>query len=217
MKTLNSKDKKKNTSSIKKDFKKIQKRISKKEAEECEVCVDAEVAEGAVITKEDKQKASTYSEKTIDYYLNPRNLGKIENASGIGFAKNPVCGDITTFYIKIENDKKTKKEIIKDIKFQTLGCVAAVSSASITTELVREKPLSFAKNLNKEKIMNSLENLPKVKRHCSELAIRALDNAIKDYENKKLKIKSNNKKHTKLKNKQSILFSKKNKLNSKKN
>lgn len=121
-----------------------------------------------------------YSKKVIEYFTNPRNLGSIDNADGIGTVTNPVCGDKTTVYIKVE--KKRKKDYIKDIKFETLGCAAAIATSSIATELVKGKSLEQAKKIKKEMILKKLGGLPAPKIHCSILALDALFKAIEDYE-----------------------------------
>lgn len=128
-----------------------------------------------------------YSKKVMQHFLKPKNMGKIKNPDGIGKAGNPVCGDVMYIYIKIGKRKKRKKneEYIKDIKFETLGCAAAIAVSSILTEIVKGKSLDEAKKINNNKIVKALGGLPKEKFHCSLLGREALLNAIKNYEKKK--------------------------------
>ncbi|MEM1577459.1 MAG: iron-sulfur cluster assembly scaffold protein [Candidatus Pacearchaeota archaeon] len=128
-----------------------------------------------------------YSKKVMQHFLKPKNMGKIKNPDGIGKAGNPVCGDVMYIYIKIGKRKKRKKneEYIKDIKFETLGCAAAIAVSSILTEMVKGKSLDEAKKINNNKIVKALGGLPKEKFHCSLLGREALLNAIKNYEKKK--------------------------------
>jgi nitrogen fixation NifU-like protein len=121
-----------------------------------------------------------YSEKVMEHFSNPRNIGEIENANGVGEVGNPVCGDMMSFYIKVENDK------IADIKFKTFGCVAAIAVSSMVSEMAMGKTLDEAKNITKKSVAESLDGLPKEKMHCSNLGADALAKAIEDYENKKL-------------------------------
>ena len=115
------------------------------------------------------------------YFLHPKNMGEIKNADAIGQVGNPVCGDIMRIYLKI--DKKADK--IKDIKFKTTGCAAAIATSSITTELVKGKTLAEAKKLNNADVAKALGGLPPVKMHCSNLAADALHKAIQNYDKKK--------------------------------
>ncbi len=121
-----------------------------------------------------------YSEKVIDHFSNPRNVGTIEDADGIGEVGNPVCGDMMTFYIKVKDDK------VDDIKYQTFGCVAAIAVSSKVSEMIKGKSLEEAKALSKKAVAESLDGLPKEKMHCSNLGAEALAEAIEDYEAKKL-------------------------------
>ena len=121
-----------------------------------------------------------YSEKVMEHFSNPRNIGEIENANGVGEVGNPVCGDMMSFYIKVENDK------IADIKFKTFGCVAAIAVSSMVSEMAMGKTLDEAKKITKKSVAESLDGLPKEKMHCSNLGADALAKAIEDYENKKL-------------------------------
>ena len=120
-----------------------------------------------------------YTEKVLDHFRNPRNMGEIKDADGVGTVGNPQCGDIMTIYIKVKNDK------IVDIKFKTYGCVAAISSTSIATEMVKGKSLEEAYKLTRDDVAKELGGLPAVKMHCSNLAADALRKAIDDYRNKK--------------------------------
>lgn len=131
-----------------------------------------------------------YSKKVIEYFTKPKNLGKIKDADGFGEVTNPVCGDTTRFYIKIGKKKIKGKEteILQDVKFETLGCAAAIATSSVATELVMGKPIEYAKKLSKDIIVKKLGGLPSPKVHCSLLAIEALKKAIEDYEKKKLSL-----------------------------
>ena len=123
-----------------------------------------------------------YSEKVIDHYTNPRNVGKIEDASGVGEVGNPVCGDIMKMYIKVENN------VITDVKFKTFGCGAAIASSSVTTELIKGKTIEEALALKNSDVVDSLGGLPQVKLHCSVLAEEAIHSAIADYYRKEGKL-----------------------------
>ncbi|MFH1191380.1 MAG: Fe-S cluster assembly scaffold protein NifU [Candidatus Omnitrophota bacterium] len=116
-----------------------------------------------------------YSEKVMDHFLNPRNVGEISDASGIGSVGNPVCGDVMKMYLKIEN------EIIVDVKFKTFGCGAAVATSSMVTEMVKGKTISQALTITNETVARALGGLPAIKMHCSVLAEEALRSALKDY------------------------------------
>jgi len=116
-----------------------------------------------------------YSEKVMDHFLNPRNVGEIPDASGIGNVGNPICGDVMRMYIKVEN------EIIVDAKFKTFGCGAAISTSSMATELIKGKPIAEALKISNQAVAEALGGLPAVKMHCSVLAEEALKAAIKDY------------------------------------
>jgi nitrogen fixation NifU-like protein len=121
-----------------------------------------------------------YSQKVMEHFLHPRNVGKIKNPSGRGRIGNAVCGDIMEMTIKVE--EKDKNKVISDAKFLTFGCGAAVATSSIVTELVKGKTIKEAKNLTPEKVDKSLGNLPMIKKHCARLAIDALKKAIDDFE-----------------------------------
>jgi nitrogen fixation NifU-like protein len=121
------------------------------------------------------EKTLPYSEKVMDHFMNPRNIGEIENADGVGTVGNPVCGDVMRLYLKI------KDGIIVDAKFKTFGCGAAIASSSILTEMLKGKPVEEAKKISNEAVVEALGGLPPVKRHCSVLAEEALEAALKDY------------------------------------
>jgi len=129
-------------------------------------------------------KFGPYTKKVIECFKNPKNYGGMESPDGVGKVGNPVCGDVMWLYIKVGKNKRGKK-IIKDIKFETFGCVAAIATSSIITTLAKGKTLEGALKISKEKIINSLGGLPPVKKHCSVLAASALEAAIKDYLSKK--------------------------------
>ncbi|MCU0852511.1 MAG: Fe-S cluster assembly scaffold protein NifU [Thermoplasmata archaeon] len=120
-----------------------------------------------------------YSEKVMDHFANPRNVGEIVDADGIGKVGNPQCGDVMWLYIKV------KDNIITDIKFKTFGCGAAIATSSMITELARGKTIEEAKKISRQDVAESLDGLPPVKMHCSNLAADALREAIKDFEAKK--------------------------------
>jgi len=120
-----------------------------------------------------------YSEKVMDHFSNPRNVGAIEGADGIGEVGNPVCGDMMTFYIKVKDDKLT------DVKYKTFGCVAAIAVSSKVSEMTKGKTLEEAKAISKKAVAEALDGLPKEKMHCSNLGAQALSEAIKDYEERK--------------------------------
>ena len=123
-----------------------------------------------------------YSDKVIDHYTNPRNVGKIDDASGIGEVGNPVCGDIMKMFIKVENN------IITDVKFKTFGCGAAIATSSVSTEMIKGKTLEEALELKNVDVVKSLDGLPPVKLHCSVLAEEAIHEAIADYYRKEGKM-----------------------------
>ena len=119
-----------------------------------------------------------YSEKVMDHFRHPRNVGVIENASGVGEVGNAKCGDIMTMYLQIEND------IITDVKFETFGCGSAIASSSMATELIKGKPVSEALQLTNKAVAEALDGLPAHKLHCSVLAEEAIKAALKDYYDK---------------------------------
>ena len=119
-----------------------------------------------------------YSEKVMDHFTNPRNVGEIENHDGEGTVGNPTCGYMMTIYIKVKDDK------IDDIKFKTFGCGAAIATSSMITELAKGKTVDEAYAISRDDVADSLDGLPKVKMHCSNLAADALQKAIEDYRSK---------------------------------
>jgi len=122
-----------------------------------------------------------YSEKVMEHFRNPRNVGDIPNADGIGNVGNPVCGDIMRLYIKVENN------VIVDSKFKTFGCGAAIATSSMVTELVKGKTVDEAFKISNRAVAEALGGLPPIKMHCSLLAEQALRSAIEDYLKKKEK------------------------------
>ncbi|MEN9980099.1 MAG: Fe-S cluster assembly scaffold protein NifU [candidate division WOR-3 bacterium] len=116
-----------------------------------------------------------YSEKVMEHFRNPRNVGEIENADGVGEVGNPVCGDMMTFYIKVEND------IITDVKFKTFGCGAAIAVSSMVSEMAKGKTIEEALKITNEQVAKELGGLPPNKMHCSNLGADALHAAIQDY------------------------------------
>ncbi|MCH5160825.1 MAG: Fe-S cluster assembly scaffold protein NifU [Clostridiales bacterium] len=116
-----------------------------------------------------------YSEKVMDHFKNPRNVGIIEDADGVGEVGNAKCGDIMKIYLRIRND------IIEDVKFETFGCASAIASSSMATELIKGKPISQALELTNKAVAEALDGLPAYKLHCSVLAEEAIKNAIVDY------------------------------------
>ena len=119
-----------------------------------------------------------YSEKVMDHFRNPRNVGVIEDADGVGEVGNTVCGDIMKIYLKIEDG------IITDVKFNTFGCGSAIASSSMATEMIKGKPISEALELTNKAVAEALDGLPAHKLHCSVLAEQAVKNAVKDYYDK---------------------------------
>ncbi len=119
-----------------------------------------------------------YSNKVIDHFRNPHNMGRLQNPDGVGEAGNPVCGDIMKLYIKVKDDR------IVDIKFETLGCAAAIATSSIITDIAKNKTLDEALKITNKDVADSLGDLPPVKMHCSNLSAEALKNAIKNYQDR---------------------------------
>ena len=119
-----------------------------------------------------------YSDKVMDHFMNPRNLGEIPNADGVGTVGNPVCGDLMSVYIKVKDNK------LEDVKFKTFGCGAAIATSSMITELAKGKTLEAALKITRQDVADNLGGLPPVKMHCSNLAADALHAAIKDYREK---------------------------------
>jgi len=124
-----------------------------------------------------------YTDKVMEHFRNPRNMGEIPDADGIGTVGNPVCGDLMTMYIKVKDNR------IEDIKFKTYGCGAAIATSSMTTELAKGKTLDEAMKISRASVADSLGGLPKVKMHCSNLAADALHAAIEDHREKTKKLK----------------------------
>ena len=120
-----------------------------------------------------------YSKKVMDHFMNPRNVGVLENPDGYGKVGNPVCGDLMEIYINVEND------IITDIKFKTFGCGSAIATSSMVTEIAIGKNVDEAMKITRNDVANELDGLPPQKMHCSNLAADALQAAIKNYKNKK--------------------------------
>ena len=118
---------------------------------------------------------NTYSEKVMDHFMNPRNVGEIEDADGVGTVGNPTCGDIMKMFLKIKDD------IIIDAKFKTFGCGAAIATSSMATEMIKGKTIDEALKVTNEAVTEALGGLPKVKRHCSVLAEQALQSSLEDY------------------------------------
>ncbi len=116
-----------------------------------------------------------YSEKVMDHFRNPRNVGVIEDANGIGEVGNAMCGDIMKMYLKIEDD------IVKDVKFETFGCGSAIASSSMATELIKGKPVSEVMKLTNKAVAEALDGLPDYKMHCSVLAEEAIQSALNDW------------------------------------
>lgn len=123
--------------------------------------------------------AMEYSEKVMDHFMNPRNVGEIEDADGVGEVGNAKCGDIMKMYLKIEDD------IIKDVKFKTFGCGSAIATSSIATEMIKGKHIEEAAKLTNKAVVEALEGLPKIKIHCSVLAEQAIKAALADYYKRK--------------------------------
>jgi nitrogen fixation NifU-like protein len=119
-----------------------------------------------------------YTEKVLDHFKNPRNVGEIPDANGVGTVGNPVCGDLMTFYVKV------KDNILQDVKFKTFGCGAAIAVSSIVSELAKGKTLEEAMKLNNQMVADELGGLPPSKLHCSNLGADALHKAIEDYKKK---------------------------------
>ena len=130
-----------------------------------------------------------YSEEVMKHFKHPKNLGEIKNADGVGTVGNPRCGDVMKLYIKVgerTTDNGKRNKYIKDVKFQTLGCGAAIACSSMTTQLVKGKSLDEALKISNEKVNEALGELPKSKYHCSILAEQAIKSAINDYQHKQV-------------------------------
>lgn len=119
-----------------------------------------------------------YSEKVLDHFTHPRNVGKIDDADGVGEVGNAKCGDIMKMYIKVKNG------IITDVKFNTFGCASAIAASSLATELIKGKPLDYAMGVTNKQVVDELGGLPEHKIHCSVLAEEAIRAAIEDYRSK---------------------------------
>jgi nitrogen fixation NifU-like protein len=122
-----------------------------------------------------------YSDKVMDHFMSPRNVGEIENADGVGEVGNPVCGDMMTFYIKVDDNH------ISDVKYKTFGCGAAIAVSSMVSEMAKGKTLQEAKKITPSLVAKELEGLPKNKYHCSNLGAQALNKAINNYLKKQAK------------------------------
>ncbi len=120
-----------------------------------------------------------YTDKVLEHFRNPRNMGRIENSDGVGKVGNPVCGDVMYIYIKVEDDK------IADCKFETFGCAAAIATSSMVTEMVKGKTIEKALEITNRRVAEALGGLPPVKYHCSLLAEQGIKAAIEDYLKKK--------------------------------
>ena len=120
-----------------------------------------------------------YSEKVMDHFMNPRNVGVIEDPDGVGKEGNPICGDLMEIFIKVEDDR------IADIKFRTFGCGAAIATSSMATEMVKGKTIEEAMEITNKAVAEALDGLPPIKMHCSNLAAEAIHAAIEDYLEKK--------------------------------
>ena len=131
-----------------------------------------------------------YSDKVMEHFMNPRNVGEIEDADGIGEVGNPVCGDMMTFYIKVDDNR------LSDVKFKTFGCGAAIAVSSIVSEMAMGKTLEEVRKITPASVAEELEGLPKNKFHCSNLGAQALNKAIDEYlkkQGKKVKTKGGRK------------------------
>lgn len=126
---------------------------------------------------------SLYSEKVMDHFLHPRNMGEMPEANGTATVGNKICGDVMKMYLKIGT--KEGLEVVEDAKFQTLGCGAAISTSSMATEMIKGKPVKDALELTNKAIIDALDGLPVAKHHCSVLAAEAVKKAIENYRKKK--------------------------------
>jgi nitrogen fixation NifU-like protein len=121
-----------------------------------------------------------YSEEVMEHFTNPRNVGEIEDADGVGEVGNPVCGDMMTFYIKVDDDER-----LSDVKYKTFGCGAAIAVSSMVSEMAKGETLEEALKISRDDVAEKLGGLPKNKMHCSNLGAEALGKAIEDYQSKK--------------------------------
>jgi len=126
----------------------------------------------------EERKVLAYSQKVMEHFMNPRNVGEIADADGVGSVGNPICGDMMTFYIKVSDGR------LSDVKFKTFGCGAAIAVSSIVSEMAMGKTLEEAKRITNRMVADELEGLPANKMHCSNLGADALHAAIEDYEQK---------------------------------
>ena len=124
--------------------------------------------------------ALDYSKKVMDHFMNPRNVGEIENADGVGEAGNPKCGDIMKIYLKVNPETR----VIEDVKFKTFGCASAIASSSMATELIKGRTIEDAWNLTNNAVAEALDGLPPIKMHCSVLAEESIHAALNDYREK---------------------------------
>jgi nitrogen fixation NifU-like protein len=131
--------------------------------------------------EKEASKMPVYSKKVMEHFMNPRNVGEIENADGIGEVGNPVCGDMMTFYIKVKDSR------LQDVKFKTFGCGAAIAVSSMVSEMAKGKTLDEARKITPKLVADELEGLPKQKFHCSNLGAQALNKAIENYLSKSKK------------------------------
>jgi len=120
-----------------------------------------------------------YSEKMMEHFRHPKNMGEIENPDGVGSVGNPVCGDLMSIYIKVKDNR------LEDVKFKTFGCAAAIATSSMITEMAKGKTIDEALKINRNNVADALDGLPPIKMHCSNLAADGLHAAIKDYLSKK--------------------------------
>ncbi len=130
---------------------------------------------------------NNYTKKVMDFFTKPKNMGELKNADGVGIVGNKVCGDVMKVYIKVGKKKGKNKEIeyVKDIKFKTLGCVAAIATSSMVTQIAKGKTLDDARKITKDDVAKRLGGLPPLKMHCSNLSSEALNAAIDDYYKRK--------------------------------
>ncbi|MFW9873255.1 MAG: Fe-S cluster assembly scaffold protein NifU [Candidatus Thorarchaeota archaeon] len=126
-----------------------------------------------------------YSEKVMEHFRNPRNMGEMKDADSMGEVGNPVCGDLMTIYIKVKEENG--KEVLEEVSFQTFGCAAAIATSSMVTELAKGKTLDEAMEITRADVAESLDGLPPIKMHCSNLAADGLHEAIKKYREKQIK------------------------------
>ena len=144
-----------------------------------EVCTAEPEEQSKTITKKGKEENAMYSDKVMDHFQHPRNVGEIENPSGVGTVGNAKCGDIMRIYFDIDEN-----QVIRDVKFKTFGCGAAVATSSMATELVKGKTIYEALDVTNKAVMEALDGLPPVKVHCSLLAEEAIHAALWDYAQK---------------------------------